>query len=46
VKITQSSNDYLEIQTEKPVVLKEDDIGVLLNLNAPKLHLVGKGTVL
>lgn len=46
VTITEINDKQMVITLEKPIVYQSGCTGVLLDLNAEKLHLIGKGTVL
>jgi hypothetical protein len=43
VKVTGIKEGEVTIQTEKPVVYTPDDTFLLLDLNAKKVHIIGKG---
>lgn len=43
--IVQTNNGILSLRTEKPIGYTKDDLFILLDLNARKLHLMGTGKV-
>jgi len=45
VNITELQNDSITIESEKPISYTSTDIFLLLDLNAKKLHLMGKGRI-
>jgi len=45
VNITELQNDLITIESEKPISYTSNDIFLLLDLNAKKLHLIGKGII-
>ncbi len=46
VVVSQMNNGSITIESEKPIVYTAADTFLLLDLNAKKLHLAGKGTIL
>jgi hypothetical protein len=45
VNITDINENILTIEMDKPVCYTADDIFILLDLNAKKLHHMGNGTI-
>jgi selenocysteine-specific translation elongation factor len=43
--IVQTNNDTLSLRTEKQIGYRKDDLFILLDLNARKLHFMGSGKV-
>lgn len=45
VIVSQINNGSITIESEKPIAYTAKDSFLLLDLNAKKLHLIGKGTI-
>lgn len=43
VNITEITDEDITIESEKPIIYEKDDVFLLLDLNAEKIHLMGKG---
>lgn len=44
ITITKASETSIDLESEKPIVYSEEDIFLLLDLNAKKTRIIGKGS--
>ena len=45
IQILEVSDEKLLLETDREICWFEDDVAVLLDLNAPKMHVIGSGTL-